>query len=52
MVDWSTSGTGEDGPPRDERFGLGDAVEALESVGFTVTHGETRRETFVCVARR
>ncbi|MFC7129439.1 class I SAM-dependent methyltransferase [Haloferax chudinovii] len=52
VVDWSTSGSGDDGPPLDERFGLGDAVSALESVGFTVSHAETRRETFVCVARR
>ncbi|KTG30909.1 class I SAM-dependent methyltransferase [Haloferax profundi] len=52
VVDWSTAGEGQAGPPTDERFGLADAIDAFESVGFTVTHGETRRETFVCVARR
>ncbi|KAB1188432.1 MULTISPECIES: class I SAM-dependent methyltransferase [Haloferax] len=52
VVDWSTTGEGEAGPPTDERFGLADAIDAFESVGFTVTHGETRHETFVCVARR
>ncbi|WP_049915097.1 class I SAM-dependent methyltransferase [Haloferax mucosum] len=52
VVDWSTAGDGNAGPPIDHRFGLGDAADAFESVGFTVTHGETRHETFVCVARR
>ncbi|SEO82304.1 Methyltransferase domain-containing protein [Halogranum amylolyticum] len=51
-VDWSADGEGEDGPPRAERFSLGDAVSTLGDAGFTVTHAETRRETFVCVARR
>ncbi|SEL75688.1 class I SAM-dependent methyltransferase [Haloferax larsenii] len=51
-IDWSAAGDGEAGPPTDERFGLGDAVESFEAAGFTVTHGATRRETFVCVARR
>lgn len=51
-VDWSADGEGNDGPPRDERFSLGDAVSALGDAGFTVTRAETRQETFVCVAHR
>ena len=51
-VDWSADGEGADGPPREERFTLGDATSALAEAGFRVTHAETRRETFVCVARR
>jgi ubiquinone/menaquinone biosynthesis C-methylase UbiE len=51
-VDWSKTGTGEDGPPTDERFGLGDAVSAFETHGFDVTEATNRRETFVCVARK
>ncbi|KAB1196253.1 MULTISPECIES: class I SAM-dependent methyltransferase [Haloferax] len=52
VVDWSTTGEGASGPPTTERFGLADAIDAFESVGFTITHGETRHETFVVVARR
>ncbi|MFC7137233.1 class I SAM-dependent methyltransferase [Halobaculum litoreum] len=51
-VDWTRDGPGEAGPPRDERFGVGDAASAFEDAGFTVERAETRRETFVCVARR
>ncbi|SFR41294.1 class I SAM-dependent methyltransferase [Halogeometricum limi] len=51
-VDWSKTGDGDDGPPTDERFGLGDAVSAFEAHGFDVATAATRRETFVCVARR
>ncbi|WP_049987432.1 class I SAM-dependent methyltransferase [Halobellus rufus] len=51
-LDWSRSGTGDDGPPMDERFALGDAVDAFESAGFTTVRGETRKETFVHVCTR
>ena len=51
-VDWTKTGDGEDGPPTAERFGLGDCVDAFESHGFDVVSATTRRETFVCVARR
>jgi ubiquinone/menaquinone biosynthesis C-methylase UbiE len=51
-VDWSSEGAGEDGPPRDERFGLGDAVSAFEADEFVVDESTSRGETFVCVARR
>jgi len=51
-VDWTADGPGEVGPPRDERFGVGDAASAFEDAGFTVERAETRTDTFVLVARR
>lgn len=51
-VDWTAAGSGEAGPPTDERFALGDAVAAFEGAGFTVERAETRVETFLLVARR
>jgi len=51
-LDWSRSGSGDDGPPMDERFALGDAVDAFESVGFATVDGKTRKETFVHVCTR
>ncbi|WP_410764632.1 class I SAM-dependent methyltransferase [Haloferax sp. DFSO60] len=52
VVDWTATGEGHTGPPTDERFALGDAVEMFEAVGFTVTHAVSRNETFVCIVRR
>jgi len=49
-VDWSAAGAGEDGPPRAERFDLGDAASRLADADFRVCRGEERRETFLCVA--
>ncbi|ESP87639.1 class I SAM-dependent methyltransferase [Candidatus Halobonum tyrrellensis] len=51
-VDWSAAGPGEDGPPTDQRFGVGDCAAAFEAAGFRVDRAETRHETFVCVVRR
>ncbi|SHH22615.1 class I SAM-dependent methyltransferase [Halobaculum gomorrense] len=51
-VDWTADGPGDAGPPRDERFGVGDAANAFEDAGFTVERAETRTDTFVLVARR
>ncbi len=51
-VDWSSNGTGQTGPPLDERHNLGHAVSALADAGFTVDHAVSRTETFVCRARR
>ncbi len=50
LFDWSADGDGASGPPVDERFGVDDAVAALESVGFEVVHASTRTETFALVA--
>lgn len=51
-VDWTAQGTGEEGPPLQERFSLGDCVADFEELGFTVERAGTRRETFVCTVRR
>ena len=51
-VDWTKRGTGDSGPPTDERFGLDDCVGDFESAGFRVVEAATRTETFVCVADR
>ncbi|WP_336025371.1 class I SAM-dependent methyltransferase [Halobellus salinisoli] len=51
-LDWSRSGTGDDGPPVDERFALGDAVDAFESVGFSTVDGQTRKETFIHICTK
>jgi ubiquinone/menaquinone biosynthesis C-methylase UbiE len=50
-VDWSRTGDGEAGPPREERFGLGRAIELLADAGFAVERATDRAETFVCTAR-
>lgn len=51
-VDWSSNGTGETGPPLDERHDLGHTVTTMTDAGFTVDHAVSRTETFVCRARR
>jgi ubiquinone/menaquinone biosynthesis C-methylase UbiE len=50
-VDWSGTGDGDAGPPRAERYDLGEAVAQLTDAGFTVERATERVETFVCVAR-
>ncbi|MFB6080611.1 MAG: class I SAM-dependent methyltransferase [Haloferacaceae archaeon] len=51
-VDWSAEGEGAEGPPRAERYDLGDAVGHHLDHGFAVERAESRPETFVCVGRR
>ena len=51
IVDWSRDGPGADGPPLEERHGLGHAVSALGEGGFVVDRAASRTETFVCRAR-
>jgi ubiquinone/menaquinone biosynthesis C-methylase UbiE len=51
-LDWSRDGTGDNGPPVDERFGLADAVEAFEAAGFRTVDAATRFETFLHTAVR
>jgi ubiquinone/menaquinone biosynthesis C-methylase UbiE len=51
-VDWTSEGTGEAGPPTDERYDLAHAVETFEAAGFRTERAESRRETFVHVCRR
>ena len=52
IADWTRNGEGREGPPREERFALADAVGALEANGFAVEYADERRETFVVRARR
>jgi ubiquinone/menaquinone biosynthesis C-methylase UbiE len=51
-VDWTASGSGESGPPTDERFDLATAREYHDGAGFDVARAETRPETFLLVATR
>jgi len=50
-VDWSATGTGEDGPPIEERFGPDDVREQFETAGFTTERVHDRPETLAVVAR-
>ena len=52
VVDWAASGEGANGPPLDERYGLEDAVEALQHAGFAVEFDAQRSETFFLTATR
>jgi len=47
LADWTRAGTGNAGPPLDERYAAADAVELCEDAGITVHRAEDRRETFV-----
>ncbi|APX98345.1 class I SAM-dependent methyltransferase [Natronorubrum daqingense] len=51
-VDWSATGTGDDGPSMDERFGPDDVSSQLEGAGFSVERVHDRPETFAIVAKR
>jgi ubiquinone/menaquinone biosynthesis C-methylase UbiE len=50
IVDWSAGGSGEAGPPVDERYDVTDATASLEAAGFEVMSATTRSETFLVVA--
>ncbi len=50
VVDWAATGTGENGPPVDERYGADEAAAALREAGFTVEHEAVRPETFLLIA--
>lgn len=50
-VDWSRHGPGEAGPPREERFGAGEAATQFAEAGFTVGRAAERVETFLIVVR-
>ena len=51
-IDWSATGSGEDGPPLEERFGPEAIVAHLEAVGFEILIRRDRPETIAIVARR
>ena len=52
IADWSADGEGANGPPRSERFDVGDATRVFEDAGFAVERAAERRETFVLRARK
>ncbi|SNR63817.1 class I SAM-dependent methyltransferase [Halorubrum vacuolatum] len=51
VIDWSADGEGESGPPREERYGIDDAVTGFEDAGIGVVRAEDRPETFLVVGR-
>ena len=50
IVDWTATGTGENGPPLDERYTADTAADALRDHGFGIEHQFSRPETFLLVA--
>ncbi|TMT86516.1 SAM-dependent methyltransferase [Haloterrigena sp. H1] len=50
ILDWAGTGSGEHGPPVDERYTADDAATALREHGFTIEHEAVRPETFLLVA--
>jgi ubiquinone/menaquinone biosynthesis C-methylase UbiE len=50
IVDWSATGSGDAGPPVEERFSADDATAALREHGFSIEHVAVRPETFLLVA--
>ncbi|ESS10700.1 MAG: methylase involved in ubiquinone/menaquinone biosynthesis [uncultured archaeon A07HR60] len=50
IVDWSSRGLGEMGPPTDQRYDLAAACEHLGDAGLQIRRARERRETFVVVA--
>jgi ubiquinone/menaquinone biosynthesis C-methylase UbiE len=50
IVDWAATGSGEHGPPVDERFTAAEAADALGEYGFGIEHEAVRPETFLLVA--
>jgi len=51
VVDWGAGGEGESGPPTDHRYDVGEAASMFVDAGFSIERAESRRETFVVVAR-
>lgn len=49
VVDWAASGTGESGPPVDERYTADEVVDALRNYGFTDIFRAVRPETYLIV---
>ncbi|WP_114579113.1 class I SAM-dependent methyltransferase [Saliphagus sp. LR7] len=50
VVDWAATGTGDFGPPLDERYEAAEAAAALRDAGFTIDHEAVRPETFLLIA--
>ncbi|WP_336325400.1 class I SAM-dependent methyltransferase [Halovenus sp. HT40] len=50
VVDWAATGSGDHGPPVDERFSATEAADALRQHGFEIKFEAVRPETFLLVA--
>jgi len=50
VVDWTADGSGEEGPPLDERFDVARAAERLTDADLDVVESRERPETFLAVA--
>jgi ubiquinone/menaquinone biosynthesis C-methylase UbiE len=50
IADWTATGTGEHGPPLDERYTVENAVDDLREHDFAIEHAFARPETFLLVA--
>jgi len=51
VADWSSKGSGEVGPPTEQRYTAEKALGALEDAGFDVRRADERTETFFLRAR-
>lgn len=51
IADWTATGTGQAGPPLDERFSGVDAEKSLSDYGFEITSLVERPETFLLTAQ-
>ncbi|RDI70160.1 class I SAM-dependent methyltransferase [Halopelagius longus] len=49
VADWAATGTGESGPPLDERYTADEVVDALGDHGFTDVFRAARPETYLIV---
>ncbi|WP_276302265.1 class I SAM-dependent methyltransferase [Halorussus lipolyticus] len=52
VADWSANGSGDGGPPVEERYSRDEAVELLEDAGFEIRRADERPETCFVVADR
>ena len=50
IADWTSTGSGDHGPPVDERYSAAEATAALRDAGFSIEHEAVRPETFLLVA--
>lgn len=50
IVDWAATGSGENGPPLNERYTTDTAADSLRDHGFTIEHKAARQETFLLIA--
>ncbi|TSD08828.1 SAM-dependent methyltransferase [Haloglomus irregulare] len=50
IVDWAATGSGDHGPPVDERFSGAETANNLREAGFHIEHTAVRPETFFVIA--